>query len=105
MALAVGEAVDLVLDGRTVPRSHTLDPSGEERRRIEPGAKDIMGARVGVGQVHRDLPVGDPFVPEGEWCRVLVTMLHLGLTQVDGGQVEPGRCPGLETPGHEPERQ
>ena len=49
MAVAVAEARDLVLDRRAIARPAPLDRAGEQRRAVEPGADDVMGALIGAG--------------------------------------------------------
>ena len=49
VAVAVGEAMDLVLDRGAVTRPDAADRAGEKRRAVEVGADDRVGARVGAG--------------------------------------------------------
>ena len=55
MAVAVGEAVDLVLDRGAVTRPDALDLAGEQRRPVERGADDVVGSRVGPGDRAEEL--------------------------------------------------
>ena len=55
MAVAVGEAVDLVLDRGAVTRPDAFDLAGEERRAVEAGADDVVGSRVGPGDRAEEL--------------------------------------------------
>src|SRR5207249_11956721 len=50
-----GEAVNLVLDGRAVSRSHPLDRAREHRRAVKARADDLVGARIGMGDPARQL--------------------------------------------------
>ncbi len=45
VAVALGEADDLVLDRRTVARADALDDARVERRAVEPAADDVVGLR------------------------------------------------------------
>ena len=51
-----GEAVNLVLDRRAVPRSDALDDAGEHRRTIQSRADDLVRAQVRVRDPARELP-------------------------------------------------
>ncbi len=55
VAVLVGEAMDLVLDGRAIARPHAFDDAGIHRRAIEVGGDDLVGALVGVGDPAADL--------------------------------------------------
>ena len=49
VAVAIGEAMDLVLDRRAVTRPDAADFPGEKRRAVEIGADDLVGARHWCG--------------------------------------------------------
>ncbi len=66
VALAAREAHDLVLDGGAVARPGTRDHARVHRRAIEPGADDVVGVRVGVGD------------PAGTLLRVHLATAHEG---------------------------
>ena len=55
VAVLVGEAHHLVLDGRAVARPDAFDDAGVHRRAVQAGADDFVGALVGVGDVARHL--------------------------------------------------
>ena len=49
VAVLVRVAAHLVLDGRAVPRPGAFDHAGEHGAAVEPGADDLVGALIGVG--------------------------------------------------------
>src|SRR5207302_982036 len=49
------EAVDLVLDGRTIARTHALDRAGIHRRTVQGTANDFVSRLVRVGDPARQL--------------------------------------------------
>ena len=51
----VGEAVNLVFDGRTIARTDAFDDAGVHGRPVESAADDIVGAFVGVSDPARHL--------------------------------------------------
>src|SRR5690606_19020841 len=55
VAVLVGEAVDLVLDGRAVARPDPLDDARVHGRAVQVGGDDLVGARIGVGDPAADL--------------------------------------------------
>jgi hypothetical protein len=103
VARLVGEANDLVLDGRTVSRSSALDVSPEDGRSGEIRAHDPMGGLGGVGEVARDLGMGDAIGAEGERWRGIVAVLDLETGKVDGARVQARAGTSLEPADAEPQ--
>ena len=99
MRVLVGEAVDLVLDGRAVARTHALDHAGEHRTAVEAGADDLVRAGIGVGD-----PAGQLLrmlrgaAHEAEHRhRVQVAGLFGALGEIDGAAVQARRGAGFQT--------
>jgi hypothetical protein len=53
--VAIAEAVDLVLDRRTIARPLRIDRAGEQRRAIEPRADRVVRGGVGSGHAAMEL--------------------------------------------------
>jgi hypothetical protein len=94
----VGEANDLVLDGRAVARAATFDPTSIHRRPTQPRANDLVRPLVGVGDVAGDLRLGDTVAPERERLGRIVARLNLEALVIDRSRVEPRAGTRLETP-------
>ena len=104
MALAIGEAEDLVLDRWTIAR-----PSARDRAGIDGGAMrirphDAVGLLRRAGDVARKLRRGDRCGQRGEEFGLGIAVLNLETLPVDGRAVEPRRGPGLEPRKGEPGR-
>ena len=99
MPIAVGKAVDLVLDRRTIPRASRADRPREQRRAIQVGANDVMAGRVGAGNRAKQLRVRAAPGQRGHAPDLRLALLHFQPGPVDGPSIQPRRCPGLE-PGH-----
>src|SRR5690606_41845120 len=97
MAVAIGEAVDLVLDRRTVTRARGSDRTGEQRRTMQVRADDAVAAGVGPGNRAEDLWVQPPADERRHRPRVLVGRLLFSATPVAGARITARRCPGLVT--------
>jgi len=67
MAILIGEAHDLVLDGRAVARPTTLDLAGVHRRPMQVGADEFVNRLIGIGNVAIHLRLFD--APCGETKR------------------------------------
>ena len=97
---AVGKAHHLVLDGGAVAGADALDAAGIERRPVQVGADDGVGALVGVGE-----PAGYHGPAIALWrgevaeMQARVPVLALGAVKVDAAAVDAGRGAGLEA-GH-----
>ncbi len=66
MAVAVGEAVDLVLDRRAIARPARTDRPGEQRRAVEIGANDVVAARIGAGNRAEKLRIDPAACPSAD---------------------------------------
>ena len=105
VAFFVGEADDLVLDGRAIARTDALDRAVEQRRAVEVGEDDILCLLSGVGEVARAL-VGDEAVcHEGEGIEFFVSVLDGHLFKVDRLAVDTRRRARLEAACRQPERE
>ena len=60
MPVAIGEAMDLVLDRGAITRAHAGNLACEERRAVEIGADDLMRARVRAGDRAEELRCDTP---------------------------------------------
>ncbi|MNF42940.1 hypothetical protein D3C84_240100 [compost metagenome] len=56
VAVLVGEAMDLVLDGRAIARADAFDHTGIHRRAIKIAGDDFVGSCIGVGDPAAHLP-------------------------------------------------
>ena len=86
----VGEARDLVLDGRAVARPDTFDDPGEHRRTVETTPNDFVGPLVGMGDPARPLfgvLGGGSHEREHGHRRVAGLLGHHG--EIDAAPVEP----------------
>ena len=94
----VGEAVDLVLDRRTVARADTLDHAGVHRRAVEPAADDLVGSGVRVGDPARQLlrMLGGAAEEREHRDRIAVAGLNLETGEVDRAPIDSRRGSGLE---------
>ena len=98
MALAFGEADDLVLDRRTVARPDTLDLAGIERRPADIGPDLRVGPGIRVGDVANSLRNLDPVGQKRERRRRIVAFLCFKRRPIDRPAVETRRRPGLQPP-------
>ncbi len=96
MALLVGEADDLVLDGGAVARAHALDMAAIHGRAVEVRADDLVGAGVGVGDAAGDLGDDRGVAEEAQHRGVGVALLPLEPVPGDGAAVEARGRAGLE---------
>ena len=97
MALLVREAHHLVFDRRTVARAAALNRSRVHRRAADVRANHLVRARVGVGEMTRDLRLRDAFGPKRKRRRRLIAGLHLEARVVDGSSIETRAGSGLQT--------
>jgi hypothetical protein len=96
MALLLGEAHHLVLDGGAVARTGGVDLSGVHRRAVEVRADQVVGKAAGVGEPAEDLRLLEPVGEDGERARTLVARSFLQLREVDGGAVDARGRTGLQ---------
>src|SRR5437879_5931846 len=96
MPLPRGEPHHLVLDRRTIARTHALDLSGIEGRPVQVCPNERMGRRGGLGDVAGNLRLADRSGQKREWLGRLVTELALEPRPIDRGPVEPRWRAGLE---------
>ncbi len=97
VALLVGEADDLVFDGRAVARADGLDGAGVHGRAVDVVADELHRCRCGSGDVAADLAERrDLRRAERERRGVGVAGLFGEVCPVDGAAVETGRCAGFE---------
>ena len=97
MPVAVGEAVHLVLDRGAVTRPDPADLAGEQRRAIEIGADDVVGARVGAGDRAEQLRVAArPASAATSSNRSSSDGCRSSARPVDRPAVEPRRRAGLQ---------
>ena len=94
--LAPGEPDDLVLNGRAVARARGLDLTGVQRRAVEIGADDLVGALIGFGQVARQLRAWQFGGGETERNRRLIAMLRRKFIARNGAAIQTRRCPRLK---------
>ena len=97
--VAVGEAVDLVLDRRAVARPDRGDGAAEQRRAVQVVADERVRARVREGDVTVDLGRGDGLGLEGERHRLEVARLPVHAIEIDRVAPDARRRAGLE-PAH-----
>ena len=94
----VGEAGDLVFDGRAVAWPHPLDDAGIHRRAVEAAANDVVRAFGGVGDPARPLfGMQRPAAHEGKHRCGVVARLDLGLAVIDAAAVDARRGARLES--------
>ena len=97
MALLVGEAHDLILDGGAVARPGAVDGAGVHRRAVQVPPDDLVGFGRGVGEVTELFVFKLPIGQEGERHDRLIARLRLHFAKVDGAAVEARGRPGFET--------
>src|SRR5438876_5546785 len=83
MALLVGEANDLVLDGRAVARSRRLDLARVHRCAVQVGADHPVRELAGVGEVAEHLRELEPVGENGEWPRRRIAGRFLQPREID----------------------
>ena len=98
MAVALGEADDLVLDRRAIARPDALDHARIHRRAVEAGPDDLVGAGVGMRDPAGDLPrVHRPPSPMNEKTGAGSSPgCSASTRKVDGAPVQARRRAGLE---------
>src|SRR5258705_3036959 len=96
MALAVGEADDLVLDRGAIARAGAFDLAGIDRRTMQVPADHLMTRGAGRGDVAVDLWRFDPAGHEGHRLRWPVPGLAVQTAPIDGFPVQSRRRAGLE---------
>ena len=102
MAVAVGEAHHLVLDGGAVARPGSLNAAGEHGRAVEAGGQQLVGGGIGEGDVAAHLRQTRETGRIGaarERHREVVARLFVQHGEVDAGTQQPGRGAGLEAAG------
>ena len=96
VAILVGEAKDLRLDGRTIARTDPFDDTICHRRPIDVRTNDLMRLLVRVRQIAWKL-LARPFLRhKGKALRLLVPRLQLHLRIVKGTCIKTRRRPRLE---------
>ena len=96
VAILVGEACDLRLNGWAVARSDALDHTVRHRCAVEVCTDDLVCCLVCIGEVARCLFVRHRIRQKGE-CRCRrVTRLYGGFAEVDGAAVDACGRAGLE---------
>src|SRR5262249_31406513 len=96
MAVAVAEAVHLVLDGWAIAWSPAPDVATEQRRAIEGGANQFMGGERGAGDSAEERRVATLIGFGGERPGCRVRRLTFQPRPVDGTGIEARRRAGLE---------
>ena len=93
----VRKAHDLVLNRGTIPRPHPFDEAGIHRRTLEPRAYNLMGIRVGTGDMAHYLPrVLRRRSGKGEHRHRFVAGLRCQLAVIDRLAINARRRAGLE---------
>ena len=96
MALAVAEAVNLVLDRGAIARAGRRNRAREQRRAVEIGADRVMPCLRGAGDGAKHLRVHPARGERRHGPGLAVRRLLLEHRPVDGAPVEPRRGSGLE---------
>ena len=96
MALPVGKAGHLVLDGRAVARARALDDAREHGRTVKAAADDLVRAFVGPGYVAGHLGQYRAGPVKAERRGRIVALLFLQHRIVDGGVEQPWRGAGFQ---------
>src|SRR3569833_210570 len=93
------EAVNLVLNGRAVPRPHSFDHARVHRRAIQSTADDVVRTLVGMRHPARHLPrmLLRPTEKRKYWHRLEVARVLFKLREIDRATVNPRRRPRFET--------
>src|SRR2546425_742474 len=103
MPLAVGEALDFVLDGRAVPNARRVDDPGVEWRAIEVRPDDLVRLWRRVREMARDLREREALGRPVKRPRLGVAPLLREPRVLDRRALEARRGAGLEPPEREPE--
>ena len=96
MAVLVGEAQDLCLDGRAVARADALDDAVGHRRAVHVVAQDLVRRLIRIGQPARHLLARLFIAHEREVARLLIARLDLHLIVVERARIDAGRRARLE---------
>ena len=99
MAVTVGKAMNLVLDGRAIARPPRVNRASEQWRAMKVGADDIMRRRVGAGDGAGQLRVRASPAHRGHAPHLSIRGLLFQPRPVDGAAIQTGRRAGLQ-PGH-----
>jgi hypothetical protein len=102
--LTIGEANDLVLDGRTVANPGGVDDAGIERRAVEVVADEGVRGRRRPRHVAGDLRQRQPRGRPVKRPRPLVAPGGFEMLPDDGRAAQTRRGAGLQSPEREPER-
>ena len=92
----LGKAVDLGLNGGTVPGTHALDGAVEKRAAGKILADNLVSFLVGIGEIAAGSVLGRLIGGEGKGLGILVAGLHLHLVKVHAAGIDPGRRTGLK---------
>ena len=96
MAVPIGEAMDLVLDGRAIARPARIDRAGEKRRAMQIRADDVVTALVGARDRAEKLRITPPSRQGGHGPALGVGRLLGKARPSDAAPVQPRRRAGLE---------
>src|SRR5581483_10459411 len=96
MPFLVGEADDLILDGRAIAWPTPLNLPRIHRRPPKVGADDVVDCRRRVGDMAIELRLRDVLGRETEGSRVGIAGLRFAFGEVDGAAIEPAWRAGLE---------
>src|SRR5690606_14256338 len=96
VAVAVGEAMNLVLDRRAIAGTCRSDRASKQRRTVQVLANDFMSSRIGPCDRAKYLRIAAPGRKRGHRPWIGVRKLLLEPCPVDRSPVEPWRRPRLE---------
>src|SRR5690606_30895988 len=103
VTVAITEAMDLVLDGRTVTRPGRFDRAGEQGRAVQALANDRVSLSIGPGDRTEQLRIKPAARHRRHRPGIGVRWLLGQPAPIDRAAIEPWGCSGLQ-PGHRQRR-
>ena len=96
VAVPIPETMDLVFDGRAIPRPPTFDRPSKQRRTIEASPNDVMTSLVSPGYGATELRLGGRIGRQSHGPNPPIARLRNGARPIDGSCIEPWWRPSLE---------
>src|SRR6478672_1309744 len=96
--VAIGKALHLVLDRRAIAGAPALDRAGKQRRTVEVGSDDVVGARARPRDRATKLRRANAVIERAHAPDPRIARLFLEPRPVDRPSVEPRRRPRLQSP-------
>ena len=99
MALLIRKADNFILNARAIAWPHSLNFAAVKWGAVQVIQNDLLGIRVGIGNVAKRAVLNRLRCSKGEGHRMLIARLRLQFCKIDAPPVYPGGRAGFKAPG------